>query len=121
MCIIVLVHHKHCQSYTQLFHKLSGKLEVCAWDNLVSRFSPNHCFITRPSGGEAWSGKKKKSIFFFVSQDKENMFEVMKMVDKANGYVYGKGEKTSLTAMMSTAVGAEFDVFKYPLQCWARH
>ena len=61
---------------------------------------------------------KKKINFFFVSQDKESMFEVMKMVDKANGYVYGKGEKTSL---MSTAVGAEFDFFKYPLQCWARH
>ena len=47
------------------------------------------------------------------------MFEVMKMVDKASGYVYGKGEKTSLSALMSTAVGAEFDFFKYPFQSWA--
>lgn len=47
------------------------------------------------------------------------MFEVMKMVDKASGYAYGKGEKTNLPAMMSTAVGAEFDFFKYPFQNWA--
>lgn len=59
------------------------------------------------------------SLFLLVSQDKESMFEVMKMVDKASGYAYGKGEKTNLPAMMSTAVGAEFDFFKYPFQNWA--
>lgn len=64
---------------------------------------------------------KFNSLLLLVSQDKESMFEVMKMVDKASGYVYGKGEKTSLSALMSTAVGAEFDFFKYPFQSWAWH
>lgn len=41
------------------------------------------------------------------------MYQVMKAVDKANGYIFGKNEETStLSAMMSTAVGADFDFFK---------
>ena len=43
------------------------------------------------------------------------MFEVVKAVDKAGGYVYGQGESLSQPEMMSCAVGAEFDFFKYPL------
>ena len=42
------------------------------------------------------------------------MLEVMRSVDRANGYVYGQGERDNLAAMMSTAVGADFDYFKYP-------
>ena len=42
------------------------------------------------------------------------MLEVMKAVDKANGYVYGQAENANMAAMMSTAVGADFDFFKYP-------
>lgn len=53
-------------------------------------------------------------VCVFAPQDKESMFEVMKVVDKASGYVYGQGESTNLVAMMSTAVGADFDFFKYP-------
>ena len=41
------------------------------------------------------------------------MYQVMKAVDKANGYVFGKNEESStLSSMMSTAVGADFDFFK---------
>lgn len=45
------------------------------------------------------------------------MLEVVRQVDKANGYVYGQGPgggEASMATMMSTAVGAEFDFFKYP-------
>ncbi|KAK1156879.1 GPN-loop GTPase 2-like [Acipenser oxyrinchus oxyrinchus] len=41
-------------------------------------------------------------------QDKESMVQVMKVVDKANGYCFGDLEERSMEAMMSAAVGAEF-------------
>ncbi|XP_072357080.1 GPN-loop GTPase 2 [Scyliorhinus torazame] len=41
-------------------------------------------------------------------QDKETMKHVMKAVDKANGYCFGDSEKRTLEAMMSAAVGADF-------------
>nr|XP_033810756.1 GPN-loop GTPase 2 [Geotrypetes seraphini]XP_033810757.1 GPN-loop GTPase 2 [Geotrypetes seraphini]XP_033810759.1 GPN-loop GTPase 2 [Geotrypetes seraphini] len=41
-------------------------------------------------------------------QDKESMRRVMKAVDKANGYCFGDLEQRSLEAMMSAAVGADF-------------
>ncbi len=47
------------------------------------------------------------------------MMEVVRQVDKANGYVYGQGpggQDACMAAMMSTAVGADFDFFKYPCQ-----
>ncbi|XP_030074309.1 GPN-loop GTPase 2 [Microcaecilia unicolor] len=41
-------------------------------------------------------------------QDKESMRRVIKAVDKANGYCFGEPEQRSLEAMMSAAVGADF-------------
>ncbi|XP_006631334.2 GPN-loop GTPase 2 [Lepisosteus oculatus] len=41
-------------------------------------------------------------------QDKESMVQVIRQVDKANGYCFGDLEQRSLTAMMSAAVGADF-------------
>ncbi|KAK1153007.1 GPN-loop GTPase 2-like [Acipenser oxyrinchus oxyrinchus] len=41
-------------------------------------------------------------------QDKESMVQVMKVVDKANGYCFGDLEERSMEAMMSAAVGADF-------------
>ncbi|XP_072103279.1 GPN-loop GTPase 2 [Mobula birostris] len=41
-------------------------------------------------------------------QDKEAMKQVMKAVDKANGYCFGNSEQRTLEAMMSAAVGADF-------------
>ena len=37
----------------------------------------------------------------------------MKVVDKASGYIFGEGDDATM-AMMSSAMGAEFDFFKYP-------
>ncbi len=41
------------------------------------------------------------------------MFELVKAIDKASGYAFygGEGENT-LSSLMSTAVGAEFDFFR---------
>lgn len=46
-------------------------------------------------------------------QDKESMFSVMKAVDKASGYVFHSGEgMDTLSSMMSTAMGTDFDFCK---------
>ena len=42
------------------------------------------------------------------------MYEVVKAVDKAGGYVYSAGEAPTLATMMSTAMGADYQFFKYP-------
>lgn len=41
-------------------------------------------------------------------QDKDSMRQVIKAVDKANGYCFGDGEQRTLEVMMSAAVGADF-------------
>ena len=46
-----------------------------------------------------------------LPQDKESMYEVVKVVDKAGGYAK---EAPTMATMMSTAMGANFDFFKYP-------
>ncbi|KAK7009701.1 GPN-loop GTPase 2 [Biomphalaria glabrata] len=45
-------------------------------------------------------------------EDKESMMRVLKSVDKCNGYVFGSVEDRSLEALMSCAVGAEFEYDK---------
>ncbi|XP_072036008.1 GPN-loop GTPase 2-like [Amphiura filiformis] len=45
-------------------------------------------------------------------QDKESILGVMKLVDKANGYVFGDLEDRNMNALMSCAVGADFEYFK---------
>lgn len=42
-------------------------------------------------------------------QDKESMLRVKKTIDKANGYIFGEDENRSLEALLSCAVGAEFE------------
>ncbi|KAM6967448.1 GPN-loop GTPase 2 [Aplochiton taeniatus] len=41
-------------------------------------------------------------------QDRESMTQVIRIVDKANGYCFGDSEERNLQAMMSAAVGADF-------------
>ena len=38
----------------------------------------------------------------------------MKAVDKASGYIFGEGDDATM-AMMSSALGADFDFFTYPI------
>lgn len=49
-------------------------------------------------------------------QDKESMASVLKLVDKAGGYVF-KGSETGysdMASLMSCATGADFDFLRYP-------
>lgn len=41
-------------------------------------------------------------------QDKESMMQVMRVVDKANGYCFGDLEERNIQALMSAAVGVDF-------------
>lgn len=41
------------------------------------------------------------------------MLNVMKAIDKASGYVFQSEAGNTLSSMMSVAVGADFDFFKY--------
>ncbi|XP_038047388.1 GPN-loop GTPase 2-like [Patiria miniata] len=55
------------------------------------------------------------SLVSFITlnvQDKESMLDVLKVVDKANGYVFGDLEERNMQALMSCAVGADFEYFK---------
>lgn len=47
-------------------------------------------------------------------QDKESMMQVLRTVDKANGYCFGDLEERNLQVMMSAAVGADFQFSTYP-------
>nr|CAD7257498.1 unnamed protein product [Timema shepardi] len=42
-------------------------------------------------------------------KDKNNLLKVKNAVDKANGYIYGSGEETSVQALLACAVGAEYE------------
>ncbi|XP_006819703.2 GPN-loop GTPase 2-like [Saccoglossus kowalevskii] len=57
------------------------------------------------------------SLVSFISlsvQDKDTMLQVLKTVDKANGYVFGDLEERNLQSLMSTALGADFQYFQAP-------
>lgn len=49
----------------------------------------------------------------FSIQDKESVANVIKIIDKANGYIFNQADH-NIAALMSSAVGADFDYFKYP-------
>ncbi|KAA0202147.1 hypothetical protein HAZT_HAZT009804 [Hyalella azteca] len=43
------------------------------------------------------------------AQNRSTLINVMKAVDKANGYIYGNKEERNIQRLLSCAVGAEFD------------
>ncbi len=43
------------------------------------------------------------------------MMELIKLIDKAGGYVFGIKEQNNMASMMSCAAGADFEYFVYPL------
>lgn len=47
-----------------------------------------------------------------IVEDKESMFRLMQMVDKANGYVFGDLEERNMQQLLSCATGAEFEYEK---------
>lgn len=45
-------------------------------------------------------------------QDKDSMLNVLKQVDKANGYCFGSVEERNVQKLLSAAVGADFQFFR---------
>lgn len=43
------------------------------------------------------------------------MMGVIRLVDKANGYMCGSNEEAAMHAVLSSVTGADFQYFKYPL------
>lgn len=69
---------------------------------------------------EHFQGKTPDQMFSsFFLEDKESMIQVLRAVDKANGYCFGDLEERNLQAMMSAAVGADFQFNSYPSQITA--
>ena len=43
------------------------------------------------------------------------MVSLVKLIDKAGGYIFGIKEQDNMASLMSCAAGADFDYFMYPL------
>ena len=56
------------------------------------------------------------SLFPFAMQDMESVSSVLKLVDKAGGYVFGEGEARNIQLMQS-AMTADVNYVQYPLLC----
>ncbi|XP_041366929.1 GPN-loop GTPase 2-like [Gigantopelta aegis] len=55
------------------------------------------------------------SLVSFVAlniQDKESVLRVTRVIDKANGFIFGDSEERNIQAMLSCAMGAEFEYEK---------
>ncbi|XP_050986433.1 GPN-loop GTPase 2 [Labeo rohita] len=79
-----LVEHLSLDPFFKKFHHLNVKLAEVIQDYSLVSFVPLNV------------------------QDKESMTQVLRTVDKANGYCFGDLEERNLQAMMSAAVGADF-------------
>ncbi|KAI7806147.1 GPN-loop GTPase 2 isoform X2 [Triplophysa rosa] len=79
-----LVEHLASDPFFKKFHQLNKKLAEVIQDYSLVSFVP------------------------LDVQDKESMMQVLRTVDKANGYCFGDLEERNLQAMMSAAVGADF-------------
>ncbi|KAK7147113.1 hypothetical protein R3I94_009833 [Phoxinus phoxinus] len=79
-----LVEHLALDPFFKKFHRLNVKLAEVIQDYSLVSFVPLNV------------------------QDKESMMQVLRTVDKANGYCFGDLEERNMQAMMSAAVGADF-------------
>lgn len=79
-----LVEHLSADPFFKKFHHLNVKLAEVIQDYSLVSFVPLNV------------------------QDKESMTQILRTVDKANGYCFEELEERNLQAMMSAAVGADF-------------
>ncbi|XP_029929281.1 LOW QUALITY PROTEIN: GPN-loop GTPase 2 [Myripristis murdjan] len=84
MDLTYLLDHLAADPFFKKFHHLNEKLAEVIQDYSLVSFVPLNV------------------------QDKESMTQVLRTVDKANGYCFGDLEERNLQAMMSAAVGADF-------------
>ena len=57
---------------------------------------------------------------WWMSQDKESVYKVIQMVDKANGYIFGDRDKFTGDAMLNVtapAAGFAFDAYVFSASC----
>ncbi|TMS10441.1 GPN-loop GTPase 2 [Larimichthys crocea] len=90
MDLTYLLDHLAADPFFKKFHRLNEKLAEVIQDYSLVSFVPLNV------------------------QDKESMIQVLRAVDKANGYCFGDLEERNLQAMMSAAVGADFQFDSYP-------
>ncbi|XP_068616381.1 GPN-loop GTPase 2 [Brachionichthys hirsutus] len=84
MDLTYLLDHFAADPFFKKFHRLNGKLAEVVQDYGLVSFVP------------------------LDVQDKESMTRVLRAVDRANGFCFGDLEERNLQAMMSAAVGADF-------------
>ncbi|XP_068426186.1 GPN-loop GTPase 2 [Clinocottus analis] len=84
MDLTYLLDHLAADPFFKKFHRLNEKLAEVIQDYSLVSFVP------------------------LSVQDKESMIQVLRAVDKANGFCFGDLEERNLQAMMSAAVGADF-------------
>ncbi|XP_038567736.1 GPN-loop GTPase 2 [Micropterus salmoides] len=84
MDLTYLLDHLAADPFFRKFHRLNEKLAEVIQDYSLVSFVPLNV------------------------QDKDSMIHVLRAVDNANGYCFGDLEERNLQAMMSAAVGADF-------------
>ncbi|KAK1795036.1 hypothetical protein P4O66_010226 [Electrophorus voltai] len=97
MDLSYLVEHLAFDPFFKKFHHLNKKLAEVIQDYSLVSFVP----LNVQAG----------ALLLFLSStdsDKGSMMQVLRTVDKANGYCFGDLEERNLQAMMSAAVGADF-------------
>ncbi|RDD39224.1 GPN-loop GTPase 2 [Trichoplax sp. H2] len=106
------------ESYGKLAFGLDFYTEVLNLDYLLERMNEDAFSKKYRKLSAALAGLiENYSLVWFATlniQDKESVANVVKIIDKANGYIFNKADH-NIAALMSSAVGADFDYFKYPL------
>ncbi|KAK3741811.1 hypothetical protein QZH41_010446, partial [Actinostola sp. cb2023] len=107
------------EQYGKLAYNLDFYTEVMDLNYLVEQLKDDAFTKKYKKLNDALVGLVQDySLVSFITlniQDKESMLSVMKAIDKANGYVFGvKYEDSNFSALLSSAVGADFEFFKYP-------
>lgn len=108
---------KSCDMITSIYFILIiQKAEIqLTLNSTLSRFQREKVFCYRVVSVNFYRENPLITSFsLFCLQDKESMIQVLRAVDKANGYCFGDLEERNLQAMMSAAVGADFQFDSYP-------
>ncbi|XP_060065537.1 GPN-loop GTPase 2-like [Ylistrum balloti] len=104
------------EQYGKLSFNLDFYTEVLDLSYLLEQFKEDEQFQKYKKLNSALVDIiEEYSLVSFVTlnvQEKESMLRVMKVVDKANGYLFGDLEERDLQSLMSCAVGAEFEYEK---------
>ncbi|XP_071820033.1 GPN-loop GTPase 2-like [Apostichopus japonicus] len=104
------------ESYGKLAFNLDFYTEVLDLSYLVDHLADDPFLKKFKKLNEAITGVVQDySLVSFSTlniKDKESVFNLMKVVDKANGYVFGDLEERSVNKLMSVAVGADFEYFR---------